>query len=196
MHGGATAIFGVMGLAMTDRARTAGLAAFLPGLAVAVVLHSAFNHLLQSPKMATLGIIVVLPPLLHAIFLASERAVGRWLGQGFDADTEMLELINSGRLSDSPVGQYLHTLKDKFHGPAVADILCYLRLYTELALRAKGILMMRENGFDVPVDEATREKFAEMRYLEKSIGRTGVLALHPMLHMSRKDLWQLYMLGK
>ena len=196
MHGGATAIFGVMGLAMTDRARGAGLAAFLPGLAVAVVLHSAFNHLLQSPKMATLGIIVVLPPLLHAIFLASERAVGRWLGQGFDADTEMLELINSGRLSDSPVGRYLHTLKDKFRGPVVADILCYLRLYTELALRAKGILMMRENGFDVPVDEATREKFAEMRYLEKSIGRTGVLALHPMLHMSRKDLWQLYLLGK
>lgn len=196
MHGGATAIFGVMGLAMTDRARTAGLAAFLPGLALAVVLHSAFNHLLQSPKIATLGIIVVLPPLLHAIFLASERAVGRWLGQGFDADTEMLELINSGRLSDSPVGRYLHTLKDKFHGPVVADILCYLRLYTELALRAKGILLMRENGFDVPVDEATREKFAEMRYLEKSIGRTGLMAIHPMLRMSRKDLWQLYMLGK
>ena len=42
----------------------------------------------------------------------------------------------------------------------------------------------------------TREKFAEMRYLEKSIGRTGLLALQPMLHMSHKDLWQLYMLGK
>jgi len=196
MHGGATAIFGVMGLAMLERSRKAGLGALLPGLVLAVVLHSAFNHLLQAPKLATLGIIVVLPPLLHAVFLASERAVGNWLGQGFDADTEMLELINSGRLSDSPVGRYLHTLKDKFRGPVVADILCYLRLYTELALRAKGILMMRENGFDVPVDEATREKFAEMRYLEKSIGRTGLLALHPMLHMSRKDLWQLYMLGK
>jgi hypothetical protein len=35
-----------------------------------------------------------------------------------------------------------------------------------------------------------------MRYLEKSIGRTGILALQPMLHMSQKDLWQLYMLGK
>lgn len=196
MHGGATAIFGVMGLAMVDRAARAGLAAFVPGLAVAVVLHSAFNHLLQSPRIATLGIVVVLPPLLHAIFLASERAVARWLGQGFDADTEMLELINSGRLSESPVGRYLHTLKVQFRGPVVADILCYLRLHTELALRAKGILMMRENGFDVPVDEATREKFAEMRYLEKSIGRTGVLAIHPMLRMSRKDLWQLYLLGK
>jgi len=33
-----------------------------------------------------------------------------------------------------------------------------------------------------------------LRYLETSIGRTGVLALQPMLGMSNKDLWQLYML--
>jgi hypothetical protein len=95
----------------------------------------------------------------------------------------------------TPTGRYLHTLKERFHGPVVGDLLCYLRLYTELALRAKGILMMRENGFEVPVDEATRAKFAEMRYLEGSRGKTGLLALHPMLHMSHKDLWQLYMLG-
>ncbi len=161
-----------------------------------MVLHSAFNHFFLSPVLSTVGILAVLPPLLHVAFQRSEKAVGQWLGQGFDADTEMLELINSGRLSGSPVGQYLHTMKDKFHGPVVADLLCYLRLYTELALRAKGILMMRENGFDVPVDEATREKFAEMRYLESSIGKTGLLAIQPMLHMSHKDLWQLYMLGK
>jgi RsiW-degrading membrane proteinase PrsW (M82 family) len=184
MHGGATAIFAVMGLAVLERSHRAGLAAFLPGFAVAVVLHSAFNHLFLSPRLSTLAIVVVMPPLMLAVFHRSEKAVGEWLGQGFDADTEMLELINSGRLSDSPVGQYLHTLKDRFHGPVVADLLCYLRLYTELALRAKGILMMRENGFDAPVDDATREKFAEMRYLEKSIGRTGLLAIQPMLHMS------------
>jgi hypothetical protein len=108
----------------------------------------------------------------------------------------MLDLINSGRLSDSPVGAYLHTLKDKFKGTVLADILCFLRLYTELALRAKGILMMRESGFDVPIDDETRAKFEEMRYLERSIGRTGLIALQPVLHMSHKDLWQLYMLGK
>ena len=51
------------------------------------------------------------------------------------------------------------------------DMLCYLRVYTELALRAKGVLMMRENGLDTPVGERTREKFEEMRYLEKSIGK-------------------------
>jgi len=196
MHGGATALFAVMGLAMLERAKRTRLVDLLPGFALAVVLHSGYNHLSHEPTLATLAILVVLPPLFVAVFVRSEKAVGGWLGQGFDADTEMLELINSGQLSDSPVGQYLHTLKDKFHGPVVADLLCYLRLYTELALRAKGILMMRESGFAAPVDEATKAKFTEMRYLESSIGKTGLLAIQPMCHMSHKDLWQLYMLGK
>ena len=196
MHGGATALFAVLGLARIEQAGHAGWRQYLPGFAIAVVLHSAFNHFFLSPILSTLGILLVLPPLLLLAFGRSEKAVGAWLGQGFDADSEMLELINSGSLSGSPVGQYLHTLKDRFHGPVVADLLCYLRLYTELSLRAKGILMMRESGFEVPVDEAIREKFAEMDYLEKSIGRTGLLAIQPMLHMSHKDLWQLHMLGK
>jgi len=191
MHGGATAIFAVASVALLGR-----FYAYLPGFALAVVLHSAFNHFFFSPLASTAGVAIVMPLLLNAVFVRSESAVGDWLGRGFDADAEMLELINSGQLSDSPVGRYLHQLKDRFQGLVVADLLAYLRLYTELALRAKGVLMMRESGFDVPVDEATREKFAELRYLEKSVGRTGLLAIQPMLHMSHKDLWQLYMLGK
>ena len=196
MHGGATAIFAVMGLSMLERAKRAKFVDLLPGYSLAVLLHSGYNHLSHEPRLATLAILLVLPPLFYFVFERSEKAVGGWLGKGFDADTEMLELINSGRLSDSPVGQYLHTMKDKFHGPVVADLLCYLRIYTELALHAKGILLMRENGFDVQVDEATKANFTEMKYLEASIGKTGLLAIQPMCHMSHKDLWQLYMLGK
>jgi len=196
MHGGATAIFAMLGLVMLERAGRLRLATFAPGFALAVALHSAFNHFFLSPRVSTLGIAIVMPALLYVVFERSERAVGNWLGKGFDADTEMLELINSGRLSDSPMGRYLHALKDKFTGPVVADILCFVRLHMELALRAKGVLIMRENGFDVPVDAETREKFAEMRYLEGSIGRTALLAIQPMLHLRHKDLWQLYMLGK
>ena len=62
MHGGATAIFAVMGLALLERGRRPSLQAFVPGFAVAVVLHSAYNHLLSRPKIATLAILVVLPP--------------------------------------------------------------------------------------------------------------------------------------
>jgi RsiW-degrading membrane proteinase PrsW (M82 family) len=194
MHGGATAIFATTGLALVER--RASLRALLPGLLVAIALHAGFNQFLLSPRASTAGIVAALPPIFYAVFAFSERSVSEWLGKGFDADTAMLELINSGRFAGSPAGRYLHALKGRFDGPVAADLLCYLRLYTELSLRAKGILMMRENGFDAPVDAATRETFAEMRYLEKSIGRTGVLAIQPMLGMRQRDLWQLYMLGK
>jgi RsiW-degrading membrane proteinase PrsW (M82 family) len=193
MHGGASAIFAVSSVALLEPA--GGWRAFLPGFAAAVVLHSAFNHVF-SPLVSTLAVAAALPLLLYAVFARSERALGEWLGKGFDADAEMLALINSGNFSDSPLGRYLHTLRDRFRGPVLADLLCYLRVHTELALRAKGILLMRESGFDVPVDEATREKFAELEYLEDSVGKTGLIALRPLLHMSHKDLWQLYMLGK
>ena len=194
MHGGATAIFAVMGLAMLERMPRATWHAYLPGLVLVALLHSAFNHLNHSPKAATLAVLLLLPPLLYAVFERSEHALGDWLGRGFDADAAMLALIHSGRLSDSPVGRYLHALKRRFRGPVVADVLCYLRLYTELALRAKGMLMLRANGFEAAIDEASKAKFEEMRYLESSIGRTGLRALRPLLHMSHKELWQLYML--
>ncbi len=70
-----------------------------------------------------------------------------------------LNQINSGEFAESRIGNFLNDLRDNFAGPVVVDMFCYLRLYTELALRAKGVLMMR-----------------------------------PFLLMTRKDLWQLYVL--
>ena len=61
--------------------------------------------------------------------------------------------------------------------------------------RAAEIKVISANGMREVLAE-TKAKFAEMRYLEQSIGRTALLAIQPMLHMSHKDLWQLYMLGK
>jgi len=35
-----------------------------------------------------------------------------------------------------------------------------------------------------------------MRYLERSIGRTALLAIRPMLRVRQEELWQLYMLER
>jgi RsiW-degrading membrane proteinase PrsW (M82 family) len=197
MHGGATALFAVASLTLLEkRGGRWSMLSLAPGFALAVVLHSAYNHLFLSPKAATLAVVIVLPVVFYLVFRRSERVLGKWLGQGFDADARMLELLDSGRFTDSPTGRYLQTMKRKFSGPVVADALCYLRLHTELALRAKGILMMRENGFDAPVDEETRAKLSEMRFLERSIGKTGLRALRPVLHTTAKDEWQLGLLSE
>ena len=195
MHGGATAIFAVISHTMLGQYPTKGWLAFLPGLAIAAITHSVFNHFFFTPIVNTVLVLGILPLLFAVIFDRSERSVADWLGAGFDADAELLELINSGTFSASRTGMYLQSLREKFAGPVVADLLCYLRLNAELSIRAKGLLMMREHGFTNQAGEETRAKLDEMKYLEESIGATGKRAIKPFLRMSRKDLWQFYVLS-
>ena len=195
MHGGATAIFAVISRTLLRQHSTLGVLALVPGFLIASIMHSVFNHFFFTPIVNTALVLGFLPLLLVVVFDRSAHAVSDWLGAGFDADTELLELINSGEFSNSKVGAYLQTLRERFEGPVVADLLCYLRLHTELSIRAKGLLMMRESGFVDQAGEETQAKLEEMKYLEKSIGRTGKLAIKPFLRMSRKDLWQFYMLA-
>ena len=184
MHGGTTAIFAIVG-----KSRKASF-----GLLIAFILHSLFNHFILSPAMSTLVIVLILPPLLVIVFGQSEKLLHEWIGTGFDLDSELLEVMNSGRFAESRAGQYLQSLRDHFDGSVLADMLCYLRLQTELSLRVKGVLMMRENGFPVKKDAEVGEKLSELRYLKESIGKTGELALAPLLHRTPQDLWALQML--
>ena len=196
MHGGVTAIFGVISQTLTERNMKINPLLYLPGLLAAIVLHSMFNHFVLPPMLMTLAILILLPPIFYLVFRRSAGHMHEWLHLDFDADARLIEQINSGSFAEGKIGRFLGDLRDKFEGPVLVDMLCYLRLYTELALRAKGVLMMRENGLEAPVGERTREKFVEMQYLEKSIGKTGLLAMKPFLHMTRKDLWQLYVLDR
>lgn len=196
MHGGATAIFAIVSVTLVDRHPQRLASVFLPGLLAAVAMHSAYNHLLFQPALATLAILLALPPSMYAVFQRSERSLRDWLDADLDSDVELLRLLDSDEFTDSHVGAYLHSLKEKFRGEVVADMLCYLRLHLELAMRAKGVLLMRESGIDAEVDEETRANLAELRYIERSIGRTGRIALRPVLRTTSRDLWQFYMLGE
>ena len=195
MHGGATAIFAIVTHTLMGQHPTHGWIAKLPGFLVAVVAHSVYNHFFLMPIVNTLIVFASLPILFTVVFQQSERAITHWLDIGFDADAEIIELINSGDFTTSRIGTYLHTLTEKFEGPVVVDMLCYLRLHKELAMRAKGLLMMREQGFDDKPGEMTKAKLEELKFLVGSIGPTGLRAMKPFLRMSRQDLWQIYMLS-
>lgn len=194
MHGGTTAIFGILGETLAERRGMPGGTGWGAALLVAAAIHSVFNHFFLSPVLSTAFIVIALPPLIFVVFQRSERALESWLNVGFDADTEVLELILSGTLSGSHVGTYLQSLKERFSGEVVVDMLCLLRLHLELSLRAKGLLMMREAGFPVTLDAADKAKLDELAFLERSIGATGKLAMAPFLRTSSRDLWQIYMM--
>jgi len=67
-------------------------------------------------------------------------------------------------------------------------------LRAELGIKAKGMLLMREAGFEAEPDPSLRPKLEEVHYLEKNIGRTGMRALKPFVHTSTQDLWQMNLL--
>jgi len=194
MHGGATAIVAMVSLTLQNRFDAFRPYVLLPGLGVAAVLHSLYNHFLLQPILATALIVLVAPYLSVAVFRQSERETQSWLGTGFDTDQELLRVVRSGQVSGTPVGRYLKTLRSRFPAEVIVDMMCLLRLHAELAVRAKGVLMMREAGFDAAPDPTLKDKFEEVRYLERSIGKTGLRALHPFLHTSTRDLWQLTVL--
>ena len=196
MHGAVMAIFAIISQTLTERNLQENPLLYLPGLFAAIALHSLFNHFPFHPIMMTAAILVVFPPILFFVFQRSAARLHDWLELDFDADAQLLQQITSREFSSSRAGRFLNDLRQAFPGPVVVDMLCYLRLYTELAMRAKGVLLMRENGLEVPVGERTRAKFEELEYLEQSIGRTGILAMRPFLHMERKDLWQLNVLTR
>ena len=73
---------------------------------------------------------------------------------------------------------------------------CLLRLELELGIRAKGMLMAREAGLEVPVDESLLAQLDEVAYLRRSIGRTGLIALHPLQMTNDRDEWHRYLLER
>jgi RsiW-degrading membrane proteinase PrsW (M82 family) len=196
MHGGTTAIFALLSINYSSRHPQKKLIIFIPGLLAAILIHSFFNHFILSPLLMTIGQLVILPLLTIWVYTRSETALQEWLEAGMDVDVWLLDYINTGRVYQTKVGEYLNSLKARFPGEAVGDMLCYVRLHLELALRAKGILMLQEQGFPIPDDPEIREKLQELKYLEKSIGKTGRLALTPILHTGIQERWQLRMIGK
>ena len=194
MHGGTTAIAAIITKDLSDRKSIPLILTVFPGLFAAILIHSLFNQFILPPVTTTLVILITLPPVVYLVFKKSEQNTRRWLGTGLDSDMEMLKLLMAGNISESRIGIYLRSIQEKFPAQIVGDMICYLRIYLELSVKAKGVLIMKENGFDMPPDPEIKAQFDELSYLEKTLGKTGKLAIQPLLNISDTDLWQLHML--
>ncbi len=196
MHGGVAAIGAVISVYLSESRQWRGARQFAPGLVVAMMLHSLFNQGVLSPAGSTAATIVGLPLIFMVVFYFSERSLHRWLGGKLDQDIDMIAMIASGEFKQTPQGAYLMSLNDAFPPEVRGDMLTFLHLTLELSARAKGDLIRREAGLEVPADPALESHFKELRYLEKSIGPTGMLAIRPLLSQTPRDLWEMHHLGR
>jgi RsiW-degrading membrane proteinase PrsW (M82 family) len=195
MHGGTAAILAMISNTLYEQRPSGGLQLLLPGLFAAVALHTGYNYLLVRPALATLATLLVLPFVIYLVFDHSERILRKWIEADLDSDVKRLEAISTGTFLNSPSGRYLQALRDRFKGEQLADMLCYVRVHGELAVRAKGVLLLREAGMpDLPIDAETGARLAELGQLERAIGKTGMLALRPLMMATGKEIWQLTLL--
>ncbi|HLX13359.1 MAG TPA: PrsW family glutamic-type intramembrane protease [Bacteroidota bacterium] len=194
MHGITAATFAIVSKNFDDRSEKLKPISFVPGLAAAFAIHSFYNHFLFSPPVWTLvqlaGFVLVMIVLYHQ----SELAMREWLGIGLDSEIELLRVISAGQISDTRVGKYLQSIKKKFPGDVVVDMLCLVQVHLELSVKAKGMLLIHEAGLTQNLDAETKEKFNELHFLENSIGMIGNRALAPILHLNSRDLWELHFL--
>lgn len=196
MHGGVAAIGATISAYLLDSRQWRGVRLFAPGLLAAIVLHSFFNQSLQSPVVSMVLAVVGVPIVLGCVLYLSEQSLRNWLGGKMDRDIDVLNMIGSNEFQKTRVGAYLMSLQEAFPPELRGDMLSLLQLTTELSMRSKSDLMLREAGLEPIPDPELDSLFAELRYLEKSIGPTGMLAVRPLLAQSPRDLWEMHRLGQ
>jgi len=191
MHGGTTAVFGIVS---TNRAEIRGadrVSVFVPGLVIAIVIHTLYNQPLLPREVSAALVLVALPAVLSLIIWQSEKTLKEWLGTKLDKDIDLLNMIATGTFSSSNAGSYLKSLDSTFAPVILGDMLCYLQLSLELSARAKGDMLRREMGFPLSPDPELPGQLKELAYLEGQMGRAGMLALSPLLGTSHRDIWEL-----
>jgi len=194
MHGGVAALGAALSAYLLESRSWSRVPLFAPGVMAAVLLHSLFNQSLQSPVASTVAAVVGLPLILGFVFYFSEQSLRKWLGGKLDSDIDMLSQIGSKEFQQTRVGAYLMALQETFSPTVRGDMLSLLQLTSELSMRAKSELLLREAGLEAEPDPEMDSLFAELKYLQKSIGPTGMLAIRPLLSQTPRDLWEMHRL--
>jgi len=196
LHGGTSSIAAMIAKMMADSSPGRLSRPLAAGWGAAVVLHSAYNHVLLPAVASTLLLLIVFPLLILAVFHRSEAATREWVGAGLDLDVELLQLIGSEHFGLTRFGTYLEELRERFPGPVVVDMFCLLKLELELSVQAKALLLAREAGLKMSPHPDVAAGLAELRHLRSSIGPTGMLALTPLHVTSHRDDWHRYLVAE
>src|SRR6185312_9247166 len=211
MHGGGTALFAILSQAVAARAAKdrvpvpgqvlggLNLLIFLHGLFAAMLLrllasvavHSIYNFFAPEPVVAAVAVLLILPTALYFVISKSENKVHSWLLHDYETHEHLLADIQSGAFKNSEAGRFITAMAAKLGPEQAADMFAYIRVHTELSLRADAVDLSREKKEKLPILDSDRENFRKLHALEQKIGRTTMMMLWPHMHFSRKELWEL-----
>lgn len=197
MHGAATALFAIIAHEMSEKQSESAAAhysfkplLFLPGFAVATVVHSAFNHFPQQPLIAMVLTLLLAPLTLFLTLARSERATRHWLAADAAAHRQLLDDIRAGRFAESKAGAALHEAGAIGSVPA-AEVMSYAELKMEMVLRAEELILASHEGEGATAGEPERQKLRHLDTLEQRLGKTVAAAIDSRLGFTRNDLYEL-----
>jgi protease PrsW len=197
MHGTTLAILAAIAHELAER-ETRGAARdfdfnplwFVPGFLAAVAIHTLFNQFPEQPMLAMLGMLVLAPLVLMAIFRFGAGEARQWLAVEQEAHRALLETLSAGRFPDDADGRRIAAFAARA-GAQTGDLIReYWELLTRLVLTSEEILLQQSADAErVKTDSAAA--FARLAELKRELGRSTMAALTPLLPFSRNDYWEL-----
>lgn len=182
LHMGCSALFAVTALSVSR------YLAIIP----AFMIHYLYNLFLLPEYVQLITTILLFLTLFVCISLYNEKRVIRWMDDSIIDDIRLLVAIREGRLTDTPAGHYLLTVKEHFQPELFFDMICYMQLYLELLIKGKSRMLLEQEGLAWPLTPEEKDLRASMKTelhtLQRSIGFMGLQVLRPILRYSREDL--------
>lgn len=190
MHMGLTATFSLL-LLMFSHRKVDTFIGFIPAIIPSMILHFLFNRFIIEPFIMLAFDLVVFTAIFYFLFLQNQKSIYRWLDNTMESDSRLLAAMKRGEFSGTNAGQYLLTVKEQFKPEVFFDMYCYVKIFLELSLCAKRNLMLSEAGIEVPKDDLIVDNIKEFKNLEKNIGKTGKIALAPIIKVKDVDNWMI-----
>ena len=151
-------------------------------------LHNLAHHYIP-PLIVTVVLIIYFIISKYSLFKKNERFIHAWIDDCLNNEVALLSAIRKGELSTTHAGEYLLNLKESLDPLVFFDMCCYMASYLELSIAAKSNLLLRQAGMPpLPVKD-NRAKIAELKALRKRIGRSGIIALAPIVSNRDIDRW-------
>lgn len=198
-----TALFRGLGAALMHTGCTAGVAMIMVmstgvwqkagGVVLAICLHIAHNLFILPPVLSTMVWIGLVPLIIMTLFSINENKIRAWMDDSLANDVNLLGAIRTGNFRETPAGQYMLMLKDKFKPEVFFDMCCYTYEFLELSIAAKSRVIMLDAGIDMPLDKKVKaenqSRINELAALKKNIGFTAESALRPIVNLKEVDNW-------
>ncbi len=163
---------------------------FVPGLLIAVAIHTGFNQFPDKPLLAMIAILAVAPFVIMGIFRFGAVEAQQWLNEERAGTRAALEAWQAGRFPDDESGRRISALVGRSDEKTAARMREYCQVLTWLLLQAEDTLHDQVADTEKLHVEG-KSAFARLESLKRELGKANVATLRALLPFSRNDYWEI-----